>query len=177
MLTEFEFGLRSWIKSFRPDLTNVILSKQEDAIYYENSIAQVPYALIFRQELEEDSIHRSFSVPFSDDGFGVANIFPSTFAYDVSFYTNRMVSAIQLRQDLFSFYGENPYVLFNLNSGEPFSLGMFNPKVKLSEVRNDEDVKGALRKVEFMFTSYISVTSAEDYPEILRYKINTNTDL
>lgn len=172
MLAEFEAGLRSWIRSFRPDLSRIILSKQEDSVYYEDSIAQLPYALIFRQELDDDSIHRAYSVAFMDDGFGVANIFTGAFAYDVSFYVNRQVSAIELRQQLFAFYGENPYVLFNLKDGESFSLGMYNPKVKISEVRNDEDPKGALRKVEYMFTAFISVTSADDYPEILDYKVN-----
>jgi hypothetical protein len=172
MLAEFEAGLRSWIRSFRPDLTRIILSKQEDSIYYESSIAQLPYALIFRQELEDDSIHRAYSVPYEDDGFGGANIFTGAFAYDVSFYVNRQFSAIQLRQELFAFYGENPYVLFTLGDGTPFSLGMYNPRVRISEVRNDEDPKGALRKVEYMFTSYISVTSVEDYPEILSFKAN-----
>lgn len=172
MLASFERGLRSWIKSFRPDLTRIILSKQEDSVYYESSIAQLPYALIFRQELEEDSIHRAYSVPYADDGFGVANIFTAPFAYDISFYVNRQLSAIQLRQELFAFYGENPYVIFDLEDGSSFSLGMYNPKVKISEVRNDEDPKGALRKVEFMFTAFVSVTSAEDYPEILSYKVN-----
>ena len=161
----------NWIKSFRPDLKQIILSKEEDSVYYESHLAELPYCLVFRQEIEDDSPHKAFSIPYNDRGFGVANIFPAVFAYDLVFYVNRQHSAIELRQQLVAFYGNNPYVLFTLSDGSPFHLGMYNPRVKLSEVRNNEDPKGTLRKVEFMFTSNISITSADEYPEITRVDI------
>jgi hypothetical protein len=167
MLAGFENGLLSWCKSFRPDLKQIIFSKVEDAVYYERNIASLPYVLISRQEVEDDSPHHAFSVGYNDGGFGVANIFPAVFAYDVVFYTNRQHSAIELRQQLIAFYGNNPYIEFTLTDGTPFHLGMYNPRVKLSEVRNNEDPKGSLRKVEYMFTAHISITSADEYPEIL----------
>ena len=73
-----------------------------------------------------------------------------------------------------AFYGNNPYVLFTLPDNTRFHLGMYNPRVKMSEVRNNEDPKGTLRKVEYMFTSYISITSADEYPEIKRVDISVN---
>jgi hypothetical protein len=176
MLASFEEGLLHWVKSFRPDLKQIIMSKEEDSVYYESHLAQLPYALILREELEDDSPHRAFSFGFNDDGFGVANIFPASFAYDISFYVNRLHSAIELRQQIVAFYGNNPYVIFTLPDGSPFHLGLYNPRVKLSEVRNNEDPKGTLRKVEFMFTVHISITSADEYPEIKRVEINGLTD-
>ena len=137
-------------------------------------MAELPYALVHREELDDDSPHKAFSVAFNDDGFGVANIFPATFAYDVVFYVNRMNSAIKLRKDLLAFYGNNPYVGFTLPDGTPFHLGMFNPRIKMSEVRNNEDKQGSLRKVEFMFTSHISVTSVDEVPEIKSFDFLIN---
>lgn len=55
MLASFEEGLIHWVKSFRPDLKQIIMAKEEDAVYYESSIAELPYCIVHREEVEDDS--------------------------------------------------------------------------------------------------------------------------
>lgn len=164
MIVEFENALiEKYIPYLVEGLKQVIFAQDEQAFNWSEQIKKYPCVLVYREDMNDPLVTR---YDVSDEKGNVVHAYPFNQVYRIRVFLEKESGMLNRRTQMRALHAKEPYVDFELATGDPVSIGLWLQGIKVESVRDNYDSKGAKRCVTMDVLAHLVMDWDEKVPEI-----------
>lgn len=176
MIFNYEREILNFIRQVIPNLKQAVYSEKEEIL--EMMFKSIEYPSFYYMRTTEPYPLAKF-IPVQETSNGtVTKFYPYLVTYRGTVLLEKQHELQLLMNKLRFYWNENPYMNVKWpNEDENLSVALRLLYIKLEEVRNNKDDKGALRYLEFGWQSQLFLSDEKDYKTFKSVNLTINGDI